>query len=254
MELLAAWLKQIILVVLLATFIDLLLPNRTMQRYAKLVVSLFILMTILSPVLQLLGANVNLRMLAATVDGWSSDGTRPGSAAAAGGPAFLGSSSIPTLGTVLAEGEKLQRERDQSSLTLLAAKLEEMIVEHVMTHHDVPQATAKAQLALDADGMPVIRDIRIRIGNRIETTPEGGMRPIEPVEVEPVRVESIQFGGEKNSGDEAVREPEATPAWQDGATPVLQARERKAIAASVAAAWSIPLKRVRVEHAGETIP
>ena len=76
MEALAAWLKQIIVVVLLATFIDLLLPNRTMQRYVKLVVSLFILMTILTPVMQLFGTSANLRMLAAAVEGWTLSGTQ----------------------------------------------------------------------------------------------------------------------------------------------------------------------------------
>jgi stage III sporulation protein AF len=53
-EFLSDWLKKIILLILLATFIDLLLPNSSMQRYVKLVIGLFVLMTILSPIFQLL--------------------------------------------------------------------------------------------------------------------------------------------------------------------------------------------------------
>ncbi|QZT32648.1 stage III sporulation protein AF [Caldalkalibacillus thermarum TA2.A1] len=46
--------KQIVLIILIATFLDLLLPNSQMRRYIKLVVGLLIIMTILSPVLELL--------------------------------------------------------------------------------------------------------------------------------------------------------------------------------------------------------
>jgi stage III sporulation protein AF len=48
---LSDWLRQIIAVVLLASLIDLLLPNRTMQKYVRLVAGLFILMTVSTPIL-----------------------------------------------------------------------------------------------------------------------------------------------------------------------------------------------------------
>jgi stage III sporulation protein AF len=51
-EFLSEWLRKIILLILLATFIDLLLPNSSMQRYVKLVIGLFVLLTILSPLFQ----------------------------------------------------------------------------------------------------------------------------------------------------------------------------------------------------------
>jgi stage III sporulation protein AF len=250
MEALGGWLKQIILVVLLATFIDLLLPNRTMQRYVRLVVSLFILMTILAPVLQLLGSNANLRMLAATVDGWSISGTQSPSALSAG--AASSSRSMPALGEVLSAGEAMKRERETESLTLLAARLEPMIVDHVKTQHEVSQVTAVTKLALDADGMPVIEHIRIRIGldaaaastsSSGESAGAEGMRPIEPVTVAPVEIEPIAIGS--IGRDTAAAVTEEVPVWRDGATPDGQA---KRIAESVAKAWSIPPTKVKVEH------
>jgi stage III sporulation protein AF len=57
---LSDWLKEIILVILLATFVDLLLPNSSMQRYVKVVISLFILMTLLSPILTIFQSNIDL--------------------------------------------------------------------------------------------------------------------------------------------------------------------------------------------------
>ncbi|GED51826.1 MULTISPECIES: stage III sporulation protein AF [Brevibacillus] len=50
---LTLWLKKIILLVLLAAFLDLILPNTSMQRYVKMVMGLIILMTIISPVFAL---------------------------------------------------------------------------------------------------------------------------------------------------------------------------------------------------------
>ncbi|MHA6483791.1 stage III sporulation protein AF [Paenibacillus sp. strain BS8-2] len=50
---LSDWLRDLIAVILLAVLVELLLPNKAMQRYARLVVGLFILLTILSPVLRL---------------------------------------------------------------------------------------------------------------------------------------------------------------------------------------------------------
>ena len=51
-ELLSGWLKQIVILVLIAAFMDLLLPNNSMERYIKLVMGLLIILAILSPVFQ----------------------------------------------------------------------------------------------------------------------------------------------------------------------------------------------------------
>lgn len=58
------WLKQIVLLVLIATFIDLLLPNDRLERYVKLVMGLLIIMAMLSPVFQLLSGDLDLRSFA----------------------------------------------------------------------------------------------------------------------------------------------------------------------------------------------
>ncbi|OAB44149.1 stage III sporulation protein AF [Paenibacillus glacialis] len=47
------WMKEVIMVVLLATFVDLILPSRSMERYVKLVLSLLILLTLLQPIINL---------------------------------------------------------------------------------------------------------------------------------------------------------------------------------------------------------
>ena len=44
MDWLGGWLKSVIMVVLFATFVDLILPGKALERYARLVLSLLILL------------------------------------------------------------------------------------------------------------------------------------------------------------------------------------------------------------------
>jgi|GEM_PF-2569757 len=53
MSFIGEWIKHIVLLILLATFVDLILPNTNMKRYVKLVVGLLVILMILSPILQL---------------------------------------------------------------------------------------------------------------------------------------------------------------------------------------------------------
>lgn len=53
MSFLGEWIKHIVLLILLASFVDLILPNSNMKRYVKLVVGLLLLLLILSPILHL---------------------------------------------------------------------------------------------------------------------------------------------------------------------------------------------------------
>ena len=48
------WLKNIIMVVLFATFLELLLPNGSMQRFVRVIMGLFIMLAILNPVMGIL--------------------------------------------------------------------------------------------------------------------------------------------------------------------------------------------------------
>lgn len=62
---LGGWLREIVIIVLLAAFVDLLLPSRSMERYVRLVLSLLILLTLLSPVVSLLKGDAAAELSAA---------------------------------------------------------------------------------------------------------------------------------------------------------------------------------------------
>ncbi|MDI3256606.1 MAG: stage III sporulation protein AF [Kyrpidia sp.] len=53
MDALVAWLRQVVLVLLAAAFLDWMLPTNTMQRYVKVVMGLVVVGTLLTPLMQI---------------------------------------------------------------------------------------------------------------------------------------------------------------------------------------------------------
>lgn len=101
MNWLAEWLREIISIVLIAVFIELLLPNRAMERYVRFVVSLLILLTLLSPVIKLFSADAAQQLEEAFTQGM--DGLDDQQ---------LGESTE----VILRQGEKLKRKREEEAL------------------------------------------------------------------------------------------------------------------------------------------
>lgn len=93
------------MIVLLATFVDMLLPNRSMERYVKLVLSLLILLTLLSPITKLLKSDPvgELKRAMSAMDA-PSDGNA-------------------TLEQILAQGKRLQAGEQEQSLQWTAKEL-----------------------------------------------------------------------------------------------------------------------------------
>ncbi|MGE7905530.1 stage III sporulation protein AF [Peribacillus sp. NPDC094092] len=66
MSFLAGWVSNIIIFVLLATVIDMLLPNSTLQKYAKMVIGLLLIAIIITPILGLFNMDFDDILTAAT--------------------------------------------------------------------------------------------------------------------------------------------------------------------------------------------
>ncbi|AGK54844.1 stage III sporulation protein AF [Bacillus sp. 1NLA3E] len=62
MEFLKEWITNIILFILLATVIDMLLPNSNMQKYTKMVIGLLLITIILSPIFKLISSDFEGRL------------------------------------------------------------------------------------------------------------------------------------------------------------------------------------------------
>ncbi|HZH59678.1 MAG TPA: stage III sporulation protein AF [Metabacillus sp.] len=59
MSFLTEWITNIIVFILLAVIIDLLLPNSSMQKYAKMVISLLLIIVIINPIFKIFSSDMN---------------------------------------------------------------------------------------------------------------------------------------------------------------------------------------------------
>ncbi|RJE89943.1 stage III sporulation protein AF [Paenibacillus sp. 1011MAR3C5] len=108
---LSDWLRDIIAVILLAVLVELLLPNKSMQRYARLVIGLFILLTILSPILRLLQTDMTSR-LDAGMELWNER-------------SISKQVKMPSLEEIQRRADDIQTKRHEEAARLTAATLEE---------------------------------------------------------------------------------------------------------------------------------
>jgi len=106
---LAAWLKQVIAVVLLAGLIDLLLPNKAMQRYVRLVAGLIILLTIMSPIIHLLQGDFDTK-LKESFEQWQQ--VEPGK-----------EYKMPTLQDIEEQAERLKNKQQEAAASLTEKQL-----------------------------------------------------------------------------------------------------------------------------------
>jgi stage III sporulation protein AF len=115
---LAVWLQQIIAVVLLAGFIDLLLPNKSMQRYVRLIAGLIILLTIMSPIIRLLQGDFSSR-LDQNMESWFKAGAAK-------------NIRMPTLQDIQKDAEALRRKQQAAAAALTERQLANAMREQIM--------------------------------------------------------------------------------------------------------------------------
>ncbi|MBT2283695.1 stage III sporulation protein AF [Paenibacillus polymyxa] len=127
---LSNWLQELIMIVLLATFVDMLLPNRSMERYVKLVLSLLILLTLLSPITKLLKSDPvgDLKRAMSAMDA-PSDGNA-------------------TLEQILAQGKRLQSNEQEQSLQWTAKELANVMKGQIEETTGAKVRSVEVQLAM----------------------------------------------------------------------------------------------------------
>lgn len=179
---LAEWLKEIIFVVLLATFIDLLLPNRSMERYVKLVVSLLILLTLISPVMRLFAPDAQQKLEKAFMEN-TEDG------------------AVKTAGTdeILRQGEQMRMKREREAIQWASEEAAKRMKEQI--ERETGRLVERVVVALDVpeNGVePAISAIEVYIDQEQEPTsakdpPLSGRNEeheqISIADVEPVRIQ-----------------------------------------------------------------
>ncbi|MGO4731769.1 stage III sporulation protein AF [Paenibacillus sp. 2KB_22] len=175
---LSNWLQELIMIVLLATFVDMLLPNRSMERYVKLVLSLLILLTLLSPITKLLKSDPvgELKRAMSAMDA-PSDGNA-------------------TLEQILAQGKRLQSNEQEQSLQWTAKELANVMKSQIeettgarVRSVEVQLAMSKYETEMEAASsveLPVIQRVLVEMagedaGSKVKATQQEVAANTQPI-------------------------------------------------------------------------
>ncbi|WP_248925300.1 stage III sporulation protein AF [Paenibacillus hamazuiensis] len=180
MEWLGGWLRQIVLVILLATFIDLILPSSTMQRYVKTVISLFILLTLLNPVFGLLH------------DKWDPD--RLIAEATAAGERSSGGSggALPSLNAIERQSDQLREMQNRQSRRLVEEQLAARMKENIEKQSGMAVKSVRVTTVQDEKGQASIGNVLIALQEQGTGKPQAG-KPGNDISIEPVQPVNINI-------------------------------------------------------------
>jgi len=182
---LSSWLKEVIMVVLLASFVDLILPSRSMERYVKLVLSLLILLTLLGPLIKILTDAADVK-IAAVFN--SMNETHE-----AGGEG--------SLQQIMNEARQLQTRQQKQSLEWAAREVAAEMKDQIRKESGEQGAEVAVVLALpegakEANQTPYIKSVTVTI--KADPAPQeaaGGTQTTDEIRIDPVLPVQVEIGG-----------------------------------------------------------
>ncbi|REK77346.1 stage III sporulation protein AF [Paenibacillus paeoniae] len=225
---LSDWLRDIIAVILLAVLVELLLPNKAMQRYARLVVGLFILLTILSPILRLLQTDMNNR-LDAGMEMWNERSMHKKVA-------------MPTLEEIQIRAEDIQSKRNEEAARLMAATLEVSMKKAITTETGAQVERVSVSFAWSKHPKegeaPEIAAVKVTLKeNTGMASPEPGKHD-KSIEIEVVAPVDITIGENESKLNTALPE-------KNGFIPPNK-QEAAAVQSVLARGWGIQSDKVEI--------
>lgn len=137
---LAVWLQQIIAVVLLAGFIDLLLPNKSMQRYVRLVAGLIVLLTILTPIIRVLQGDFSAKLDAEVEHWFNADPAKE--------------LHMPTLQDIQENAAVLKKQEAASASALAEKQIEDAMTAGIEQATGLRAAAVKVRMKAAGKGQP----------------------------------------------------------------------------------------------------
>ncbi|MFD0586798.1 stage III sporulation protein AF [Paenibacillus sp. GCM10027627] len=225
---LSDWLRDIIAVILLAMLAELLLPNKAMLRYARLVVGLFILLTILSPILKLLQTDMADR-LDAGIALWSEQSAQQ-------------KTGSPSLEQIQKRAEEIRAKRDEEAAKLTEKTLEQNMLKDIASNVKSGVESVDVELTWkkggEAGGTPNIVGVIVTLkalgAGQKEAPEQGAAESVEPIAPVSISVEVKEDAGApaKETGSSPEEQKQA------GFVPPSQA-EASAIGSVLAKNWGV---------------
>lgn len=241
----SGWLKTVITVIMLATFVDLMLPNSSMQRYVRTVMSLFVLLTLLSPLVQLFQRGWQPEQVFALVEAQEA---RMAAAEQAGG-------AIPPVEAIQRKAEQLKASNAAQEKRLVESQLASQIRDRLQSETELPIAAVQVATAKDKRDKPYIDNVQITLGPpepaaSASPAPPAG-RPAEPigkpliVEIKPVDPVRVRIAADSDHHTSA-----AAAAAGDGSLPAPFSQDRTAVTRVLNKEYQLPPDRIRVLYSG----
>ncbi|MFF2482049.1 stage III sporulation protein AF [Paenibacillus sp. NPDC058071] len=213
---LSEWLRNIIAVIMLAVFMELLLPNKAMLRYARLVIGLLILLIILTPLLKLLQGDFESRL----TDGislWEEN-------------AASRQVKMPSLSDIRKNADKLAEKRNEEATALTEQTLEKAMKADIEEKTGVAVERVEAALQWKVNGSertPVIKSVVVTFAAASQRPPpqetdESAVKEVEAVKVD-VRVDDIAaFGNEGSTEASGAEQADSEEEGRQKADPALE--------------------------------
>jgi len=243
MEWLSGWLKQLILLILLASFIDLLLPSQAMQRYVKTVIGLFLLLILMNPLLKLFERNWSPDKLMADAEALQrkSEVSRY-----AGVGTGTGTGNHSSLEAIMAESVKLKSDNAAEARKLTENVLAGEIKAGVEQETGEQVSSVKVSITVDDKGNPAVNQVQVHLSHRPSADKPADARPaaaaigrFEPVAVDKVKPVTVDIRGTGSTEESG----EVKPASKEDSA----AEERaKAVVRYIQKDWKVKADRIRV--------
>lgn len=190
MSWLSSWMRDVIMIVLLATFVDMILPSRSMERYVKLVLSLLILFALLHPIIALLTDQPAAKLSQAM--------------------SFLeqGGTDDSGLKRILAEADQLRSQQQSQSLQFAAEEVAKQMSQQIREATGEQVKEIKVSLGLqESKDTPYISQVNVILNEAVTASDTDAIQtesgkteaaihiaPVEPVNIN-VSLEDAQEVG-----------------------------------------------------------
>jgi stage III sporulation protein AF len=220
------WIKELILIILLASFTDLLLPNHALQRYVRTVIGLFLLLVLLSPLYELFHHRW-------TPEKWMQ---------AALGEPTANDTQLQPFSEIVKQSNELKAANQKQAKQLLESQLAASMKEGIESQNHVSVERVQVNTRFDDSGKPSIDQVSVVLAGESRETDKtsvssesfekpfiDAMKPVSPVIIDL-----------KSARDESSKLAEST---KEQPTTLLQDQVKQYIAHE----WQLKMSQVLVK-------
>lgn len=183
MEVLTDLVRNVVVIILLTTFLDMLLPSNSMQPFVKVVMGLFILISVLTPVLTIFTSSEDF-----TVFDWHQPGNQD------------------RYTTVLQDGNRLTTVNQELLLQNYALRVEKQMEALVKLVKGVKEAQVVVQLhqGKETGALEGISSAQVMVSNKEDPKAQASSIAIKPIKIQVSSAAKEPIGtgtGKNNSGN-----------------------------------------------------